>query len=186
MLRRAGPSAAALAGVAFLAAACGGGGHSSALAHIGTTTSTTAGATVNQSPVGGSTYQKAVQYAQCMRKNGVPNFPGPNANGDFLFKDGPGGNGVNPNSAQFQAAQKACKSLAPTAPTPVQANAFMAQALKFSACMRKNGVANFPDPRENAGRVAMTITGVNTNTPQFQKAMQACQSLLPAGGPQAP
>ena len=110
----------------------------------------------------------------------------PNANGDFLFKDGPGGNGVNPNSAQFQAAQKACKSLAPTAPTPVQANAFMAQALKFSACMRKNGVANFPDPRENAGRVAMTITGVNPNTPQFQKAMQACQSLLPAGGPQAP
>ncbi len=185
-LRRAGPFAAALAGVAFLAAACGGGGHSSAVAHVGTTTSTTAGATANQSPLGGSTYEKAVQYAQCMRKNGVPSFPGPNANGDFLFKGGPGGNGVNPNSAQFQAAEKACKPLAPAAPTPAQANDFMAQALKFSACMRQNGVPNFPDPKENGGRVAMTITGINPNTLQFEKAMQACRSLLPAGGPQAP
>ncbi len=164
VLRRAGPFTAVLAGIAFLAAACGGGGHSSAVAHVGTTTSTTAGATANLSPLGGSTYEKAVEYAQCMRKNGVPNFPGPNANGDFLFKGGPGGNGVNPNSAQFQApefqapefqapefqaAEKACKSLAPAAPTPAQANDFMAQALKFSACMRQNGVPNFPDPKEN-------------------------------------
>ena len=64
-------------------------GHSSAVAHLGTTTPTTAGATASQGATGGSTYQKAVQYAQCMRKNGVPNFPGPNANGDFLFKAGP-------------------------------------------------------------------------------------------------
>ncbi len=93
VLRRAGPSAAALAGVAFLAAACGGGGHSSALAHIGTTTSTTAGATVNQSPVGGSTYQKAVQYAQCMRKNGVPNFPAETRTATFFSRTAQGATG---------------------------------------------------------------------------------------------
>ena len=181
------------------------------MAHVGTTTSTTAGATANLSPLGGSTYEKAVAVCPVHAKKRCPQLPGPNANGDFLFKGGPGGNGVNPNSAQFQApefqapefqapefqapefqapefqaAEKACKSLAPAAPTPAQANDFMAQALKFSACMRQNGVPNFPDPKENGGRVAMTITGVNPNTLQFQKSMHACRSLLPAGGPQAP
>jgi hypothetical protein len=176
--------------MALFAAGCGGGSHGTAVAQVGSTTSTTAGAaanhsaTANHSTTGRSTYQKSVQYAQCIRKNGVPNFPDPNANGDFLFKSGPGGNGVDPGSSQFQAAQKACKSLAPAAPSPAQSNNAMAQALKFSACMRTNGVLNFPDPKESGGRVALTITGVNPNTPQFQKAMQACQSLLPGG--QAP
>ncbi|HXW80573.1 MAG TPA: hypothetical protein VEJ84_13800, partial [Acidimicrobiales bacterium] len=147
--RWAGPFAATLVGMALFAAGCGGAGRSTAVAHVGTTASTTARATANRSAAGGSTYQQAVQYAQCMRKNGVPGFPGPNANGDFFFQDAPGGNGVNPNSPQFQAAQNACKSLAPAAPTAAQSNTFLAQAFKFSGCMRKNGVPNFPDPKES-------------------------------------
>ena len=86
----------------------------------------------------------------------------------------------------LRAAQNACKSLAPAPPTPAQSNTFMAQALKFSVCMRKNGVPNFPDPKDIGGRMALTFTGIDPNTPQFQKAMQACRSLLPGGGPQAP
>jgi hypothetical protein len=112
--------------------------------------------------------------------------PTPTRKVTSVFKGGPGGNGVNPNSSQFQAAQQACKSLAPAPPTPGQSSDFMAQALKFSGRMRKNGVPNFPDPTEKGSTVAMTITGVNPGTPQFQKAMRACQSLLPGGGPPAP
>src|SRR5882672_2698958 len=59
----------------------------------------------------------------------------------------------------------------------------------YSACMRKNGVANFPDP-DSSGRIKLTFgrsasgatTGVDTNSPQFAKAQQACQRLLPNGG----
>src|SRR5512133_632720 len=50
----------------------------------------------------------------------------------------------------------------------------------FSACMRKNGVPNFPDP-DSSGHVKITggvdksghKTGVDINSPQFRKAQQA-------------
>jgi hypothetical protein len=59
----------------------------------------------------------------------------------------------------------------------------------YSACMRKNGVANFPDP-DSSGGIKLTFgrsasgatTGVDTNSPQFTKAQHACQRLLPNGG----
>jgi hypothetical protein len=59
----------------------------------------------------------------------------------------------------------------------------------YSACMRKNGVANFPDP-DSSGRIKLTFgrsasgatTGVDTNSPQFAKAHHVCQKLLPNGG----
>jgi hypothetical protein len=59
----------------------------------------------------------------------------------------------------------------------------------YSACMRKNGVANFPDP-DSSGRIKLTFgrsasgatTGVDSNSPQFAKAQKACQRLLPNGG----
>jgi hypothetical protein len=62
-------------------------------------------------------------------------------------------------------------------------------AAAYSACMRKNGVANFPDP-DSSGRIKLTFgrgsdgttTGVDSNSPQFKKAEQACHRLLPNGG----
>jgi hypothetical protein len=59
----------------------------------------------------------------------------------------------------------------------------------YSACMRKHGVANFPDP-DSRGGIKITFsrtadgktTGVDTNSPQFAKAQQACHGLLPNGG----
>jgi len=60
-------------------------------------------------------------------------------------------------------------------------------AVKYAQCMRANGVPNFPDPREDNGRVEMLIGSVvNPGSAQVQKAMQACRSLLPGGGPSAP
>ncbi len=69
--------------------------------------------------------------------------------------------------------------------TAVQSSSFLAQALKFSQCMRSNGVPNFPGSKESGGRVALTIgngSGINPNSPQFQKATQACHSPMPGGG----
>jgi hypothetical protein len=59
----------------------------------------------------------------------------------------------------------------------------------YSACMRSHGVPNFPDP-DSKGRIKITSgkssngqkTGVDVNSPQFKRARQACQKLLPNGG----
>jgi hypothetical protein len=57
------------------------------------------------------------------------------------------------------------------------------RALAYSQCMRSHGVPNFPDPQRAAGGTRVTIgNGVDPNSPQFQSAQQACQSLYPGGG----
>ncbi len=181
---RTGPVAAAIVALALLGTACGGGNSHSAVAHLAKRTSSTVGPPVAPAGAPSPNYEKAIQFTECMRKNGEPGFPEPNSQGDFLFKSG---SSVDPKSPAFAAAQKACKAFAPPAPSAGQASAFLAQTLKFSKCMRRNGVPNFPDPSERGGTVAMTIgSGMNPDSPQFQKAFQACHSLLPqgaAGGP---
>lgn len=47
----------------------------------------------------------ALNYAKCMRAHGVPNFPDPNSQGGFQIEPG---SGMNPNSSQYQAADKTC------------------------------------------------------------------------------
>jgi hypothetical protein len=60
----------------------------------------------------------------------------------------------------------------------------LAQGVKFSQCMRANGVSGFPDP-DASGQ--LTIDGVvngsslNPNTPAFQQALSACKDLEPPG-----
>ncbi|MCO6009022.1 hypothetical protein NE236_29015 [Actinoallomurus purpureus] len=124
---------------------------------------------------GGST--KAVKYAECMRKNGVPEFPDPAPDGRVMLT-GKKGSGLDPESPQFKAAQQACKAFAPQGavgggrPDPAM--------LKFSQCMRKNGVPNFPDP--SGGKLLMKQgSGIDPNSPQFQAAQKTCQKLLPGG-----
>jgi hypothetical protein len=59
----------------------------------------------------------------------------------------------------------------------------------FSACMRRHGLPNFPDP-EPAGRgfrlTLGTENGVDVGSPQFKRAQQACKKLLPNGGTPTP
>jgi hypothetical protein len=64
------------------------------------------------------------------------------------------------------------------------ANAGGAQAMKFSECMRDNGVSAFPDP-DPSGQ--LTIDGVlngsslDSNSPTWKAAMEACKDLQPPG-----
>jgi hypothetical protein len=60
--------------------------------------------------------EKARQYSKCMRDNGVPKFPDPDPEtGGIMMRAGPD-SGLNPNSPEFQAAQKACEKLRPVPP----------------------------------------------------------------------
>jgi len=130
----------------------------------------------------------AVAFAGCMRSHGVPDFPDPNAQGAIQVT------GLNTGSATFQAAVNACRHLLPNGgqPTPAEQTKAMAQALRFSQCMRSHGITGFPDPQSVAGggiRIAIRAgqgSNLNPTNPQFQAAQKACQSLTgggPLGGP---
>jgi hypothetical protein len=129
-------------------------------------------------------------YAQCMRSHGVPNFPDPNGQGEIQ------GNGINPASPSFQAADKDCRHILPNGgqPTAAQQAQAQKQALKFSQCMRSHGIADFPDPQTGpGGAVGIRIQGgpgsdLNPQNPQFQAAQTACQGIMggPLGGKATP
>ena len=52
--------------------------------------------------------------------------------------------------------------------------------LAFAHCMQTHGVPSFPDPSSNG---ALEVpSGVDANSPPFQKAFQQCSSLLPNNG----
>jgi hypothetical protein len=57
--------------------------------------------------------QTTLKFAQCMRSHGVPNFPDPKAGGELKLDTSAG---VDPNTPQFQAAQKTCHKLDPSGP----------------------------------------------------------------------
>jgi hypothetical protein len=168
---------AALASFALIAVGCGG-SSGQGVAQVDSTETTTTG---SESPDSSSSADPAA-YSACMRKNGVPKFPDPDSEGRLRLKAGPG-TGIDPESAQFKAAAKACQKLAPKAPSPAQQAADRERMLEFSACMRKHGVPRFPDPTFNPdGSGGLKIgkdSGVDPNSPQFKEAEKACQKLLP-------
>jgi hypothetical protein len=168
---------------ALLAAGCGGKSAAPGVASLGGTTTTAAsadrGSTSTQSKAAG-----ARSFSSCMRAHGVPNFPDPTSGGGITI--GPS-TGINPDAAQFQAAQRTCERLLPAgkAPTPAQRAELQAQALRFSACMRSHGVPSFPDPEFSAGGTRVKIgggSGIDPNSPQFKRAQSFCKRYLPGGG----
>jgi hypothetical protein len=179
-----------LASAALLLAGCGGGSSSSGVAHLSTSTSSSSPASGggSSSPESSaSTQQKMVKFSQCMRTHGEPEFPEPTEGGIRIQSHN--GHGPNPESARFQAAEKACSKYAPSkvAPSPAQQAKMQESALNFSKCMRSHGVPNFPDPEfHSGGGVGIRIggkkggpSGIDPNSPQFKAAQKTCQSDLP-------
>jgi hypothetical protein len=129
-------------------------------------------------------YQKAVAYARCMRTHGVPRFPDPDSRGNFQVSP----TEIGPtNGTQFRSADKACGHLLPASQpmTPAQQRTATAQALRFVACMRSDGLPNFPDPIVNAQGIGFRVgnEGPRPNSPVFRSAQRACQKLMPGGPP---
>jgi hypothetical protein len=173
-------AAAATIGLSLLAAGCGG-SPSAAVAQLGpTTTSTNASAST-----GGSSRSDPQAYPKCMRKHGVTQFPDAGAHGELRLTVGPG-TGLDPNSALFKSAEKACRDLQPKGgrpPSPQQRAKDLQKMLDFSRCMRSHGVPGFPDPKASAdGGIQLGIgrnSGVDPNSAQFRAAQQTCQKLMP-------
>ena len=58
---------------------------------------------------------------------------------------------------------------------------FFQQALAYAQCMRAHGVANFPDPNWNGGAQPLNLAGIDTNSPTYKTAVQACRQYAPPG-----
>ena len=58
------------------------------------------------------------------------------------------------------------------------------KAMKFSACMRENGVSGFPDP-DASGELTIDAvangSSIDTSTAAFENAISACRNLEPSG-----
>jgi hypothetical protein len=119
-------------------------------------------------------------YSQCMRDNGIANFPDPSAEGGLAFD--PESLGIDPESPQFQAAEEACNYLI----TPPEGAAGPSQEglesmLQYAQCMRDEGITAFPDPNPETG-LELDGDAVGIDTPQYEAADEACKHLLGEGG----
>lgn len=181
----------ATAGLASLAAACGG-SPASQVAQLGSTATQS-----NSSSAASAQGNGAIAFSRCMRSNGVPKFPDP-AGGGRIPKVNLQGLGVS--SSQFQSAQTACQHLLPTNNVeasvtqclstgqcpPALLHQILTEGLQFARCMRSHGVTNFPDPTRDPNNGApifnlVAIHGTDWESPQIQNKLDECQRVYSAG-----
>ncbi len=166
----------ATAGLALLAAACGG-SPGSQVAQLGSTV--TQSSSSSNPPAASAPVNEAVAFSHCMRAHGVLNYPDP-ARGGALVKESLQQLGVS--SSQFQTAQGACRHLLPnggSGPTHAQVQQVRAQALEFSRCVRNHGITTFPDPGSDGRIPDPASLGINQGSPKFEAANQACAKYRP-------
>jgi hypothetical protein len=163
-------SIAALAMAPLLLAACGGGGtdgDSSTAANSGTATNR----------------EKAVKFAECMRENGVTEFPDPDGSGELTIDGVVNGSSIDPEGPVWQGAIDRCKDLQPPGFTGGGERGAGQQeaALRFAQCIRENGVTDFPDPVDgeplvNTNRIPSAAT--NRGMSILNAAMQKCEAPI--------
>ena len=129
---------------------------------------------------------QAVKFAQCMRTNGVTEFPDPDASGQLTIDGVANNSSVNPNTAAFEQALSACKDLEPSGftghkRTPQE----QANALRFAQCIRDHGVKDFPDPAPDDPLIdtnRIPSASENGGMSILSAAMRQCRDFAAAAG----
>jgi hypothetical protein len=194
--------AALLAGTAVALAAYSGSGAPSAtrsptVASLATTTTTASGITTTTRssgsrststtvPRGGNATKLVDEWATCMRSNGDPNQADPiiDTHGVINITIGAGASqalasevrgGTDQQtgtcSQYLSAAQRVLRRAFPLSSPPNNS-----ALLNYVACMRANGVPNYPDPTGDKSN----LNGINTNSPTFLKANNICGKKIDA------
>jgi hypothetical protein len=180
--------AAVIAVLAVAATACGSDSDSSGVAQAGdggadSTTTTGTGTT----PVAaGGAEQAQLDFAQCMRDEGLDfDDPRPDANGNLQFQPPTG----DFDQAAFQDGLEVCQDLLAGAGSVLpdtDSTEFQDAQLEFARCMRDEGV-DFPDPQPGQG-LGARAGQIDTDDPTTAAAIETCQPLiagvLPGGGGQ--
>ena len=169
-------------GLALAVGACTSGSTSPTVPTVGTGPTTTAPQAGASASGGDTALAEGLAYAQCVRTHGAPKFPDPvrTPSGGYGFRT----DGINPQSAAYQGAVQACKTLAPQWWSGGQQLTTAEQQawLTWAKCIRANGVPSFADPTFPGGG-AVRISGPGgSSSPQLQSAMDACKPQMPTAG----
>jgi hypothetical protein len=123
--------------------------------------------------------QAMLEFAQCMRANGIPSFPDPvaRADGSFGFER-PQGVPLSAIDAALESCQSELEAAGLRLPGSQTEDPEVEDAiLDFSRCMRENGVPEFPDPKPGEGFHGLFDT-IDPDSPRVQQAIQSCESIL--------
>jgi hypothetical protein len=127
---------------------------------------------------------KGARFAECMRDNGVSEFPDPDASGELTIDGIVNGSSLDTSAPAWKQAISACRDLQPAGfMGRKRSSGEQDNALRFAQCMRDNGIEDFPDPSADgplidttripsaAGRGALSIPG-------FKAAQEKCGDVL--------
>jgi hypothetical protein len=160
----------------LLAAGCGGsGGDNDGVASLrgsnGTTTTTN----------GGADRERALlDFARCMREQGVPiQDPQVDSQGNLQLQPGQGGLG-DVDQATLDKAREACQEHLEGVTqgfTPEDRTRVQDSLVKYASCMRQNGY-DMPDPDFSQGGGRGFFGNIDQDDPAYQKAHEACKQHL--------
>ena len=187
-----------VAAAAIGLAACGG-ASSPSVANVGTGSSNGSRSTATTLPTSNPN-QLLIEWAACMRSHGDPNQADPTITAskaiDITWNaaiDG-GVYGTNKGGHGNSGPGQYCRTYLDTAQIELQGGQrrklpSQAELVKFSECMRTNGLPDFPDPTSN-GSLSFDVgdPNLNPNSPTFQHASKVCAQKTGVqgfgGGPQ--
>jgi hypothetical protein len=160
--------------LALVAAGCGGGGENDGVASLrgsdGATTTTNGVADREQA---------LLDFAKCMRDNGVPiQDPQIDSDGNLRLQPGQGGGEVD--QATRDKAREACQEHLEGVTqgfTPEDQTRLQDAFVNYARCMRGNGY-DLPDPDFSQGGPGGLFGSLDRDDPAFQKAHEACRQHL--------
>jgi hypothetical protein len=119
---------------------------------------------------------RALQFQQCMHDHGVDVQTGPK--GDVAIQASPA------DKRRAITATEACQAYLPGGGEKLKLSPEDIEKLRqLSQCIRDHGFADWPDPDPETGQMRLDSLGEHgadlKTDPQFQRAMQACESLAP-------
>jgi len=125
----------------------------------------------------------ALEYARCMRENGV-DMPDPKVRDGGITMTGPKGGDVAPS--KMDKADKACRkyleAVKPPEMSEEEQKQFREAALANARYMREHGI-DFPDPTfgpDGGARVKLGRgSGIDPESAKFKDAQKACESTMP-------
>lgn len=155
-----------LLGVTLMLAGCGSDGGSDGDGDVASASGTGKDKAKDDDTMSDEDRQAAgLKFAKCMRENGVE-MDDPKG-GRIAIKAGPG------DQKSMEKAQEACQKYLPPI-SDADRKKDGERGLKLSQCMRKNGVEDFPDPKDGMMRIDKLIG----EDPDFEKAQQACRKIM--------
>jgi hypothetical protein len=129
-----------------------------------------------------------LDYASCVRAHGYPSFPDPqvNSQGKATFGGGPAQNKVIGQQLDHTCGpilrRLPATALGRTPVTP----AVLRQERLFAACLRRNGLPQWPDPRSDGTfPLAQTPYATMGKSGPVLTALQACRQYDTFGGIEA-